>query len=461
MAEGRKRRKWDVAAPEGIPTAPFAAVRPGVPLDEETRARARQGAAAIVAKINQELLAQGKVPSGMHVLMPGGRSAGDRQDVDKDVSINDAPPDTRHFLTRRPTQDDIGRRTGTVLTVRGRYYPPGVPREERDPPLLLHIAPGASHLEDDPVRQRSVEAAAAEVHAILQGARPPRGSGPTYRAPGALAAAANARPPDLPAGGLAGAGAPPRPSVAGVPPPSYNGGAPAAGPLTITVPVGIEAGPEFGLAARLRGPEGSFLAHISRETGAAVALRGRGAGGADEGPAPLHVAVAAPSAKAAESARGLAQSLIDTVRRDAAAQAPAQMRAQAQPQASAPAQSQGAPRPAVGGDASMGAEEQRRKRFREFKEEPRQAPVNPYAQPPPDAAALGPMMGPAPRPAADPNLMGPPAPKVMAAPPPRAPQGNGMVPPPPRVPQGGGAVRLASDGANPLNSLLGAYTDDE
>jgi len=149
--------------------------------------------------------------------MPGGRS-GDKE-LGMDVTINDAPPDTRHFLTRRPTQargalfavlqpplqsgrheqggsmhglclrtreasellghiackstrgergplaplrparcppraaragaaqDDIGRRTGTVLTVRGRYYPPGVPRDERDPPLLLHIAPGASHVE--------------------------------------------------------------------------------------------------------------------------------------------------------------------------------------------------------------------------------------------------------------------------------------------------------------------------
>ena len=260
----------------------------------------------------QELMAQGKVPAGMHALMPGGRAAGERQEVGVDVSINDAPPDTRHFLTRRPTQartaaqprvgktwsagncrpaaskqqagllagrsnlplgatcvpvrddhllqprdrgcrkhtvwlastlgllltvaqrvscpgssgalsrrlmpprefracqrsvkpargawphhsrrnlirnaytleqvwvhhaaltpqlsskpsgsspsaklihgvfcgvraqDDIGRRTGTVLTVRGRYYPPGVPRDERDPPLLLHIAPGACHQE--------------------------------------------------------------------------------------------------------------------------------------------------------------------------------------------------------------------------------------------------------------------------------------------------------------------------
>jgi len=33
-----------------------------------------------------------------------------------------------------------------------------------------------------------MDAAAAEVHAILQGARPPRGSGPAYGAPGAPAA---------------------------------------------------------------------------------------------------------------------------------------------------------------------------------------------------------------------------------------------------------------------------------
>ena len=57
-----------------------------------------------------------------------------------------------------------------------------------------------------------------------------------------------------------------------------------------------------------------------------MALRGRGAGGADEGPPPLHLAVAAPSAKAAEDARRLAQSLIDTVRKDHAAHAPPQAR---------------------------------------------------------------------------------------------------------------------------------------
>ena len=57
------------------------------------------------------------------------------------------PPESGWLRGMWRVQDDIGRRTGTVLTVRGRYYPPGVPRDERDPPLLLHIAPGACHLE--------------------------------------------------------------------------------------------------------------------------------------------------------------------------------------------------------------------------------------------------------------------------------------------------------------------------
>jgi hypothetical protein len=59
-----------------------------------------------------------------------------------------------------------------------------------------------------------MDAAAAEVHAILQGARPPRGSGPAYRAPGA-AAAPGAAPLGQPPLQAAGVGAPQRPPAAG------------------------------------------------------------------------------------------------------------------------------------------------------------------------------------------------------------------------------------------------------
>lgn len=58
------------------------------------------------------------------------------------VVINDAPPDMRHHLTKRPTQDDIARRTGTQIVTRGRYMPPGTPQTDTDRPLYLNITPG-------------------------------------------------------------------------------------------------------------------------------------------------------------------------------------------------------------------------------------------------------------------------------------------------------------------------------
>ncbi len=42
--------------------------------------------------------------------------------------------------------------------------------------------------------------------------------------------------------------------------------------------VRLEAAPEFNLCQRLKGPNNGFLEHISKETGATVALRGRGSG---------------------------------------------------------------------------------------------------------------------------------------------------------------------------------------
>ena len=61
----RKRRKWDVAAPQGVPAAQTttslpgalgvasAQPKPGQPLTEDLKARAQQAAAAAVAKISQ------------------------------------------------------------------------------------------------------------------------------------------------------------------------------------------------------------------------------------------------------------------------------------------------------------------------------------------------------------------------------------------------------------------------
>lgn len=90
----------------------------------------------------QELAAQGKLPPGksMSFAKPGGEDPGT---IFRDVYINDAPPDMRYHMTKRPTQDDVARRTGTQVVVRGRYMAPGTPFTDVDKPLHLHITPGA------------------------------------------------------------------------------------------------------------------------------------------------------------------------------------------------------------------------------------------------------------------------------------------------------------------------------
>jgi hypothetical protein len=78
-------------------------------------------------------------------------------------------PQVRQQLTKRHCQEEIQRRTGTVLIVRGRYYPPGMPVDDRDKPLFLRISPTVAAGDTDEEKQRAVDAAAGEVQKILQG----------------------------------------------------------------------------------------------------------------------------------------------------------------------------------------------------------------------------------------------------------------------------------------------------
>ncbi len=64
----------------------------------------------------QELAAQGKLPPGKVISFakPGEDQVAT---VFRDVYINDAPPEMRHHMTKRPTQDDVARRTGTQVRI--------------------------------------------------------------------------------------------------------------------------------------------------------------------------------------------------------------------------------------------------------------------------------------------------------------------------------------------------------
>ncbi len=66
----------------------------------------------------------------------------DSKDIAREVAINDAPPPIRYNLTKRSVQDDIQRRTSTIVVIKGCYQAPGTPGDDTEGPLRLRIMPG-------------------------------------------------------------------------------------------------------------------------------------------------------------------------------------------------------------------------------------------------------------------------------------------------------------------------------
>ena len=91
----------------------------------------------------QDLMARGLLaPSKAKALGLTGGAVDDLPEFGQDVTINDAPPQQRYLLTKRTTQEEIQRRTGTEIKNRGRYQAPGAPADDQEKPLFLRVAPG-------------------------------------------------------------------------------------------------------------------------------------------------------------------------------------------------------------------------------------------------------------------------------------------------------------------------------
>ena len=94
----------------------------------------------------QELRAKGQMPS----MRGHSRFQDDSKDIFREVVINDAPHGIRMELIKRSVQDDIQRRTHTIVVIKGRYQPPGAPPSDMEGPLRLRVMPGnvgpVSHL---------------------------------------------------------------------------------------------------------------------------------------------------------------------------------------------------------------------------------------------------------------------------------------------------------------------------
>ncbi|XP_057436101.1 protein RIK isoform X2 [Lotus japonicus] len=266
----RKKRKWDQPAePLSNASTPLGGVAfPGVapvvtgalltnPLAASVQLQQQQTAVTAAQKLTQQKIQDELV-------------------IAREIIINDAESSIRYKLTKRQTQEEIQRCTGTIVITRGKYRPPTAP-PDGEKPLYLHISAGA-HIKETAERILVVDRAAAMIEEMLrQGQNSPSIS---TASPSALA----------------------------------NG---------VTMPsacvfLGFDADPSLNIVARIRGPNDQYINHIMNETGVTVTLRGRGSGNdecmsGEDGQQPMHLFLSSNNLKSLEDARCLAENLLDTI----------------------------------------------------------------------------------------------------------------------------------------------------
>ncbi|GAU19852.1 hypothetical protein TSUD_170780 [Trifolium subterraneum] len=274
----RKKRKWDqpaeslvsvgMAVPGVLPLSnavplggvAFSGVTPvisGALLTNPYAALLQQQSTAVAQKLNQQKIQDELV-------------------IAREIVINDAESSIRYKLTKRQTQEEIQRCTGTIVITRGKYRPPNAPLDG-EKPLYLHISAGA-HIKDTAERILVVDRAAAMIEEMLR----------------------------LGQNSQSISSASPAPLTNGVK------------VLSTCVFLGFDADPSWNIVARIRGPNDQYINHIMNETGATVILRGRGSGN-DEGSngeaeqQPMHLFLSSNNAKSLEDAKCLAENLLDTI----------------------------------------------------------------------------------------------------------------------------------------------------
>ncbi|KAK9116009.1 hypothetical protein Sjap_014956 [Stephania japonica] len=217
---------------------------------------AQQNVAAVVQKLNQPKI-QDEI-------------------IAREIVINDSESTIRYKLTKRQTQEEIQRCTGAVVITRGKYHPPNAP-PDGERPLYLHISSGA-HLKETAERIKAVDRAAVMVEEMLK-------QGP-FSQPNSTSFSAIA------------------------------GGVPQ---LTACVFLGFDPNPSKDIVASVRGPNDQYIKHIMNETGATVLLRGKGVEhfegpqGEADSQQQLHLHLSCTNLKSLETAKVLAENLLDTV----------------------------------------------------------------------------------------------------------------------------------------------------
>ncbi|KAL3719281.1 hypothetical protein ACJRO7_004265 [Eucalyptus globulus] len=214
-----------------------------------------QQSAAVIPKLNQQKVQEDLV-------------------IAREIVINDAESAVRYKLTKRQTQEEIQKCTGAVVTTRGKYRPPNA-LPDGGKPLYLHISAGA-HLKETVERIIAVDRAAAMIEEMLKQGQNPQ---PIFYT---------------------------------------DKGVKVSQALSTCVYLGFDADPSWNIASRIRGPNDQYINHIMTETGATVLVRGHGSGTSEslhgeEGQQPLHLFLSSNNGKSLESAKSLAENLLDTI----------------------------------------------------------------------------------------------------------------------------------------------------
>eukprot|EP01116_Phalansterium_solitarium_P016204 TRINITY_DN370_c0_g1_i3.p1 TRINITY_DN370_c0_g1~~TRINITY_DN370_c0_g1_i3.p1 ORF type:complete len:604 (+),score=108.35 TRINITY_DN370_c0_g1_i3:13-1824(+) len=230
-----RKRKWDVPGVQEQPPAPPPGLQPELAL---------QNAAT---RLNQMLANRGM--STVHAF-------------EKKVDVNNCKPETRYYLCRGTTHEEIGRATQAALRVRGRYKDP----HDTSADEALHLFVTAP-------TQVQLDQAIRMIDDIIKRDQ--------VRGPGAQAG-------------------------------NFQG----------KCVVGLEnAEPVFGLHGRILGPKGAYLKHIQSTANCKVTLKGRGSGffeqnTGQEAPEPLYLHVQAGTKADFEQAKQLTEDLLSTIRSD-------------------------------------------------------------------------------------------------------------------------------------------------
>ncbi|KAI8331177.1 hypothetical protein BC941DRAFT_360708 [Chlamydoabsidia padenii] len=207
-----------------------------------------------------------------------------KTEFSKKIEINDLK--NRYLLTRGPTQVEITQETGAEITTRGKYYPDANLATEKEPPLYLFISADT---------QESLDKAVAKVNELIETAKvptsaPPYGASQQRRPHGQDIHESNTNDNDQQTGDDRGHrhsntnGYTPRQSFDRPPRKFYEE----------DVAVDIADGPNYNLRAKIVGPQGAYVKHISSVTGCRIQLRGKGSGFYEqdtgvESEEPLHI----------------------------------------------------------------------------------------------------------------------------------------------------------------------------